>query len=163
MNTERYEKLKEQVFEVIKHKVIEDFGYIHCITHSDGVAVLCVLIGQKRGLNCDICRCAGLLHDLWLYNHGFPMTKEFHSQHGYKGSELARELLQKNGGYTSDEIEKICTAVYHHNDKDDIHDEYSEALKDADIMQHYLNGSGYGQKKNKHGRDKKVFDEFSFN
>ena len=39
------------------------------IMHLDGVAMLCAFIGLKRGLEVEICRYAGILHDLWLFCH----------------------------------------------------------------------------------------------
>ena len=103
----------------------------------------------------------GLLHDLWLYRHGFPC--DIHYQHGYLGSELAREILLENGGYSDEQIKIICRMVYNHNDKNEVHDEYSEALKDADALSHYLNGSNYDKRYNYHGRDIKIFAEFMMN
>ena len=84
-------------------------------------------------------------------------------QHGYLGSELAKELLLKNGGYAKDEMETICLMVYNHNDKNIVQDDYSEALKDADAFWHYLNVSDYDKVYDYNGRDKKIVDEFMIN
>jgi hypothetical protein len=32
----------------------------------------------------------------------------------------------------------ICSAIYNHNDKNKIHSNFDEILKDADVMQHWL-------------------------
>ncbi len=50
--------------------------------------------------------------------------------------------------------------ICNHNDKDIVHDKYSETLKDADALEHYINNSDYDKDYNYHGRDKKIFDEF---
>lgn len=156
MEREAYQELRGRVW-----RILENTPNHGGILHFEGVAILCAFIGLKRGLDAEICKCAGLLHDLWLYRHGFPC--ELHSQHGYFGSELARELLIENGGYSEDKIDIICRMVHNHNDKHDIHDEYSEALKDADALHHYLNNSDYDKKYNYYERDKQILDEFAIN
>jgi HD superfamily phosphodiesterase len=151
-----YETLKAQAWELLGQNADQ---HKNGIMHLDGVAMLCALIGLKRGLNLEICRCAGLLHDLWLYCN-FPLQKGMHERHGHFGSDLARELLIKNGGYSEDKIKIICTMIYNHNDKGIVHDEYSETLKDADALQHYLNDSDYDRRYRYFGRDSKILDEF---
>ena len=155
MDIEVYENLKRNVWEILEKS--ENHG---AVVHLDGVAMLCAFIGLKRGLDVEICKCAGLLHDLWMYWHGFPLEGDLHGRHGYLGSDFARYVLLENGGYSNEQIEIICRMVYNHNDKNEVHDEYSEALKDADALQHYLNGSNYDKRYNYHGRDIKIFDEF---
>ena len=155
VDIEIYENLKHRTWEILKKS--NNHG---AILHLDGVAMLCAFIGLKRGLDVEACKCAGLLHDLWMYRHGFPLEGDLHGRHGYLGSELAREILIENGGYSDEQIEVICRMVYNHNDKNDVHDEHSEALKDADALQHYLNGSNYDKRYNYYERDKKIFDEF---
>jgi uncharacterized protein len=155
MNNDTYESLKEQVWEILKKTP----HHRTTVMHLDGVAMLCAFIGLKRSLNVEICRCAGLLHDLWLFCN-MPVDGETHKKHGYIGSELARKILLQNGSYSEDKMDIICKMVYNHNDKNNIHDEYSETLKDADSLQHYLNDSNYDKNYNYSGRDKKVLDEF---
>lgn len=151
-----YEKLKEQVWDALKeHPMHRDSVW----SHFFGVAMLCGFLGLKRGLDFEVCKCAGLLHDLWLFRN-FPLDKDTHKKHGYNGSDLAKGILNENGGYSEEQIEIICRMIYNHNDKDIVHDEYSETLKDADSLEHYLNNSGYDKKYNYYGRDKKIFDEF---
>ena len=152
---EIYEEIKSRVWEIL-----EKSDNHSAVLHLDGVAMLCAFIGLKRGLDVEICRCAGLFHDLWMYRHGFPLEGDLHSRHGYLGSELAREILLENGGYSAEKIEIICQMVYNHNDKNIVHDEHSEALKDADALQHYLNDSNYDRRYNYHGRIEKMFAEF---
>lgn len=38
--------------------------------------------------------------------------------------------------YSDDEIAIITTAISKHSEKDKIHDQYDELLKDADVMDH---------------------------
>ena len=156
MNNNSYEKLKKQVWDMLKDCPSHKASVWH---HFCGVAVLCAFLGLKRGLDADICKCAGLLHDLWLFLH-FPLEYEMHRKHGYIGSELAQKILAQNGGYSEQQIEIICKMIYNHNDKDTVDDVYSETLKDADALEHDLNQSDYDKKYNDHGRIEKILDEF---
>jgi len=134
------------------------WSYIY-MEHLANVSILAALLARKRGLDAELCQAAGLLHDLWLYEKGFPMTPEEHRMHGEYGSVLAREMLGENGGFSGDEIEIICRAIFNHNYKDAEHGEYDELLKDADAFAHVLKNTAYDRKYQYHGREKKVLDE----
>lgn len=137
MSEENYFRLlKTQVREMLEKKGDD---YIYWLLHLEEVAILCRLIAVKRNLDEDICQCAGLLHDIWLAFQTFPLEGNLHGKHGHYGSEVAKEILEKNGGLSDEKIKIICEMIYNHNDKEILHDEYSEALKDADVLQHYLN------------------------
>jgi HD superfamily phosphodiesterase len=131
MDNDRYKLLKNNAHEILK----ENKGWL---PHLEEVAMLCRLIAIKRGLDDEICRCAGLLHDIWLAQQTFPLEIGMHEKHGYLGSDIARDMLKQNG-YFDETTDIICEMIYNHNDKHIMHDKYSEALKDADVLQHYLN------------------------
>ncbi|HBN84670.1 MAG TPA: hypothetical protein DDZ89_12575, partial [Clostridiales bacterium] len=102
--------------------------------HSFGVAQCCALLAKKRGLNAELASIIGLLHDLYAYKTGhIPL-------HSINGSEMIRVTFKYslNGVFTNEEQILIKSAIYHHSDKDLLHDEYDELLKDSDILQHYL-------------------------
>lgn len=146
MDKDRYNSLSNKV-----HEILEERGE-YWLFHLRETAMLCRLIAIKRGLNGDVCRCAGLLHDIWLAQQEFPLESGLHGKHGYVGSDTARDMLKQNGGYFDKEIDIICKMIYNHNDKDIVHDDYSEALKDADVLQHYLNADEwYGNKRLERG------------
>ena len=132
MDKGKYNLLKDKTHEILK----EHQGWLF---HLEEVAMLCRLIAIKRGLDDEICRCAGLLHDIWLAQQTFPLEKGMHDKHGYISSDIARDMLKQNGGYSNEKIDIICEMIYNHNDKHIVHDKYSEVLKDADVLQHYLN------------------------
>ena len=155
MSSTHYESLKESVWTAMETLPNRNAT----IVHLNGVAELCALIGIKRGLDVEICRTAGILHDVWLFCH-MPLSDEAHARHGYVGSEFAREFLAQHGGYVDGQMDVIFRMIYHHNDKQDIHDEYAEALKDADALQHYLNDSACDRKYRYYGRDQKLLREF---
>ena len=79
-----------------------------------------------------VCQSMALLHDcaLYLQNCGHP-------GHARKSALLAETILQEHG-FASADIERICTAISHHSDKSQRHDPYSEALKDADVLERWL-------------------------
>ncbi|CAH0438250.1 hypothetical protein CQ395_05585 [Clostridium neonatale] len=58
--------------------------------------------------------------------------------HGKLGSIDAHKILTELNCFTKEEIDVICSAVYHHSDKDVIDGIYDELLKDSDVLQHYL-------------------------
>jgi HD superfamily phosphodiesterase len=120
-------------------------------SHFFGVAMLCGFLGLKIGLDIEICKSAGLLHDLWLFIN-IPLDGDMHKKHEYIGSNFAKRILNENGGYSAEKIEIICWMIYNHNDKDIVHDIYSETLKDADSLEHYLNNSGYDKRYDYKGR-----------
>ena len=58
--------------------------------------------------------------------------------HGKLGSIDAHKILTELNCFTKEEIDVICSAVYHRSDKDVIDGIYDELLKDSDVLQHYL-------------------------
>lgn len=62
--------------------------------------------------------------------------------HARKSALLAETILQEHGFALAD-IERICTAISHHSDKSQRHDPYSEALKDADVLERWLTAARY--------------------
>jgi HD superfamily phosphodiesterase len=128
------------------------------IEHLYSVSLLCGLIAMKRGLHVEVCQCAGLLHDLWLYCQ-LPLKPGEHQRHAEFGGVEARGILESIGEYSADEIDLICATIHNHNDKNLIHGEYDEALKDADALAHYLRNSAYDRKYKYEGRHVKILTE----
>lgn len=102
------------------------------LSHTLGVCQSMALLAAARDLDPVLCMSMGLLHDcaLYLQNCGHP-------GHACKSALLAETILQEHGFALAD-IERICTAVSHHSDKSQRHDPYSEALKDADVLERWL-------------------------
>ena len=103
-------------------------GYIHLY----GVAQNCTLLAIKRGLNVELCTIIGMLHDIYTYKIGYV------KEHAMLGAVEAENLLKDMEIFTDEEIEIVKTAISHHSDKKEIHDAYSEILKDADLLQNSL-------------------------
>lgn len=120
-------------------------GYIHLY----GVSQNCSLLAIKRKLNVELCTIIGLLHDISTYKNGYS------KEHAMSGAIEAENLLRDLEIFTEEEIEIIKTAISHHSDKKNIHDDYSELLKDADVLQNSLYAVSFEVKHRK--RLKKAF------
>jgi hypothetical protein len=57
---------------------------------------------------------------------------------------MARVLLRRVGGFDETEKQIILSAIFHHANKDIVHDAYDEVLKDADVLQPFLVHGGAG-------------------
>lgn len=121
-------------------------------THLYGVSLNCSLLAGKRGLDVEICTVIGLLHDIHTYRFGYV------KDHAIPGAAEAENMIKGLEVFTGDEIGIIKTAISHHSDKKNVHDPYSEVLKDADVLQNFLYTLSAGIKHKK--RLKKTLKEF---
>jgi HD superfamily phosphodiesterase len=157
---DRIDIVKKLAFKAL-HVDSPELDYEAGMVHLAGVAYLGAFLAANRNLNPELCICAGLLHDIWLFqNMGSPDIFDEYVKHGHYGSELAEELLKGTGLYRDEEIEIICRMIHNHNDKSIAQDDYSEVLKDADALQHYLNNTEYDKTRyNYHGRIEKLIGQ----
>lgn len=119
------------IFQMITDKYnIRQEAYIH----SYGVAQCCALIAQKRNLDVEIATVIGLLHDVYTYKTGVSLL------HSHNGAEMVRVAFKYklNNLFLEEEKTIIKSAIYHHSDKEHLHDVYDELIKDCDILQRYL-------------------------
>lgn len=127
----RVERIRKRIDEVVKTQ--EDEHLRRCgFVHLYGVSAMCAFFAKKRGLDEEICTTAGMLHDIWTFKTGDW------DNHTEMGAAEAEKILRESGGYDEEEIKIICRAVSNHRDKNGVHDEISEVVKDADALQHYL-------------------------
>ena len=101
--------------------------------HLYGVSLAATLISEKRKENRELACMAAMLHDLYAYKSGS------YDDHAHKGAALAKTILDKLDLTSDEETEKICSAIYHHDDKDAVDQPLDEVLKDADVMHHTMN------------------------
>lgn len=108
--------------------------------HSYGVSHCCAFLAMKRGLNLDLATVIGLLHDVYSYKTG---VTAWHSQNG---AEMVRVTFKYGlvDLFTDEEQTIIKSAIYHHGNKNIVHDEYDEMLKDSDILQRLSFDTIYG-------------------
>ena len=137
--TDRINSVKEyanSIFDRIENAEDKRAAYIH----SYGVSQYCALLAVKRGLDLELATAIGLLHDVYRFKTGFV---DYHAQNG---AEMVRVAFKYNltNLFSDDEQTLIKSAIYHHSDKNHIHDEYDELLKDSDVFQHLSFNTQYG-------------------
>ncbi len=129
-------------------------GYVHLY----GVADFACTIALKRGHGkeyAELAYMAGLLHDYEKYRTGIG------KDHARKSAETVKNLLNECKFITEIEAETIYEAIYYHSNKDQIHTEFDEILKDADVMEHWLRDPAANITKDAE-RIKKLCTEFGF-
>lgn len=87
---------------------------------------------KDRMENVELAMIAGMLHDIYTYASMNPLD------HAHKGAKMASEVLESLQIFSGEEKDLICTAIYYHSDKGEVHGWLDEILKDADVMQHVL-------------------------
>jgi uncharacterized protein len=103
------------------------------LLHLNGVSLAATLLAEKRGLDSELAAMAGLLHDMAAYRSGS------YDDHAHRGADYAGDVLRAMGETTEDEIDQICSMIYHHDDKQVIDSPLDEVLKDADVIHHCFN------------------------
>ncbi|MCL2834344.1 MAG: HD domain-containing protein [Treponema sp.] len=131
---DRLEKIRECIDKIYQDPVsVRQNKYIsNDYNHIYGVSFNCVLFALKRGLDPELAAVAGMLHDVYRLRTG---VDNFHS---VSGAEMSRIILRNPDIFTDAEKQIILTAVFHHSDKANVHDEYSELLKDADLFTSFM-------------------------
>jgi HD superfamily phosphodiesterase len=128
---DRIEILRKRIDELLLNMTdVEErrSAYIHLY----GVAQSCALIALKRGENAELATMAGMLHDIYSY------LRKDTQDHAHRSAILAREILASLQITNSDETNTICDAIYTHSDKEAVHSDFNEVLKDADVFQFQL-------------------------
>ena len=115
------------IFDCVEDTKEKRTAYIH----SYGVSQCCSILATKRGLSTELATVIGLLHDVYRFKTGIT---EFHSQNGAEMVRVAFKFDLKDL-FSDDEQTIIKSAIYHHANKNLIHDEYDELLKDGDVLQ----------------------------
>lgn len=135
-------------------KMEDDDKRISAINHLYGVSLAATLIAKKRGLDPELAAMAAMMHDLHAYKTGS------YDDHAHLGAELAREILKKMNLTTEEENDIICSAIYHHDDKQSVDSPMDEVLKDADVMHHIMNDLSKPIKEKEQARYDKLCKEF---
>ena len=100
--------------------------------HLYGVSLLCALLAHKRGVDPEIASIPGVLHDMYTVKSGISI------HHAHSSAEMVRPVIRDFGVFSSHEQSTILSAIFHHSDKGHSHGTYDEILKDADVLQAYL-------------------------
>ena len=148
---DRLELVRKEIDEILLNQPDVELrrrGYVHLY----GVAQNCSILAIKRGLDIELCSIMGMLHDIYTYKYGYV------KEHGLLGVPDAEKILRKINTFTDEEIQIIKYAITYHSDKKTKHDQYSELLKDADVLQNSLYNTSFEIKHVK--RLKKIFKSF---
>lgn len=103
------------------------------VYHLLGTIKCVSLLAMKRNINKEIAVTAMLLHDISRLKDGS------NKDHALKSSEIAKQVLINDGNFTKAEIDLITTAIKKHVEKDKVDSEFDELIKDADLLDGYLN------------------------
>ena len=124
--------------------------------HLYGVSLAAVILAKKRGLDEELAAMAAMLHDLYAYK-----TASY-DDHAHKGAELAKNVLKELALTDNDETEIICSAIFHHDDKNVVDSPMDELLKDADVISHTMNDPSKPVKEKEKARFEKLYRELGF-
>ena len=124
------------------------------VNHLYGVSLAATMIAKKRGLDPELAAMAAMLHDLHAYKSGS------YDDHAHKGADLAKMILSDLDSVSGKEIDMICSAIWHHNDKENIDSPMDEVLKDADVIDHSLTDPTKAVKEHEAERYAKLCEEF---
>ena len=103
-------------------------GYVHLYS----VGMFAALIALKRGFDPELAEMAGILHDYYKYK------ENDRTDHAHRGAILVRQLLNELNITTTEETEMIYSAIFNHRNKEDVGSDFDEIIKDADVLQHWL-------------------------
>lgn len=146
----------EAVREAARHMAFpyRNFDAATCAAHLEGVASFAAMIAAKRGLDTELSSIAGLLHDAYAYRVGF------YACHAHNGAEMARVLLRDMDLFTDEERFILCSAIFQHDDLEQIRNPYDEVLKDADILFPLMQNGAKQAPACRRSRIEQLFNEF---
>ena len=124
------------------------------IAHLYGVSLAATMLAKKRGLDPELASMSAMLHDLHAYKSGS------YEDHAHRGADLAREILETLKLTTAEETETICSAIFHHDDKQAVDGPMDELLKDADVIHHCMNDVSKAVKDWEKARYERLCEEF---
>ena len=149
----RIKDLQKQIHKILRC-MDDNQKRANAIAHLHGVSLAAVMIAKKRGENPELAAMAGLLHDLHAYKSGS------YDDHAHKGAHYAREVLEDLGITTRAETDVICSAIWHHDSKEEIDSPMDEVLKDADVIHHSLGDPTKEVKEHEKVRYERLCQEF---
>lgn len=151
----RIKDLQKQVHRVLKG-MDDNQKRANAIAHLHGVSLAAVMIARKRGENAELAAMAGLLHDLYAYKSGS------YEDHARRGADYAEKILAELEITSDEETKIICSAIRHHDSKDQVDSAMDEVLKDADVIHHSLGDPTKEVKAREQARFEQLCEEFGF-
>ena len=153
----RVKDLQKQVYKSLAKCLNDEQDRAKAVAHLHGVSLAAAMIAKKRGEDPELASMAGLLHDLYAYKSGS------YDDHVHKGADLAKKILNDLGSVSKEELDTICSAIWHHNDKENTDSSMDEVLKDADVIDHSLTDPTKEVKSHEAARYARLCDEFGWN
>ena len=129
----RIKELRKVVGSKLRESITDVEKLESAYAHLYGVSLAATVIAEKRGEDSELASMAAMLHDIAAYVNGT------YDDHAHRGADMAKEILLRNALAKPKEIDIICSAIYHHDDKLVRDDPLAEVLKDADVMHHTFN------------------------
>lgn len=131
------DNIKREVFKSIltagDNDEERDIPLYRDIYHVIGSVRCAVLLAKRRGIDCKVAEIAMCLHDISRIEDGKL------EDHAVNSGKRAEEIL-KLQGVDQLVIDDISKAINLHVNKSEKNDEFDELLKDADLLDTYLNG-----------------------
>ncbi|MFQ6791591.1 MAG: HD domain-containing protein [Thomasclavelia sp.] len=128
----RYEVIKDEVYQILTTNCFASKRK-NAFEHLFSVTAMIQYLAKIRHLDLELASIIGILHDLATYKFNSSFD------HANRSAIIAKDLLEKSNLFTAKEIELIFVAIKNHSNKKQIDDNYSELIKDADILVQYLN------------------------
>ena len=129
----RLKELRKVVGDKLRESITDAEKLEKAYAHLYGVSLAATVIAERRGENSELASMSAMLHDIATYVNGT------YDDHAHRGADLAREILLRHALANPREIDCICSAIYHHDDKMVKDEPLDEVLKDADVMHHTFN------------------------
>jgi len=99
------------------------------LMHSSTCKAFMHVLAEKRGVDVELARVAGALHDYYVIKTGK------YSNHAQLGAPLVREILVSHGRFSDAEIRLVSDMVANHSDKHIYSNSpHVELVKDADVF-----------------------------
>jgi len=123
--------------EVLHRMVLFDKGDARRIQHFLKVYMYAALIGKLEGLppeQQEVLEVAAVLHDIGIH----AAEQKYGSSNGklqeQEGPPLARDLLNRAGGYAPELIDRVCFLIAHHHTYENVDGADWQILLEADFL-----------------------------
>ena len=150
----RLKELRKVVGNKLRESIKDAEKLEKAYAHLYGVSLAATVIAERRGENSELASMSAMLHDIAAYVNGT------YDDHAHRGADLAREILLRHALANPREIDCICSAIYHHDDKMVKDEPLDEVLKDADVMHHTFNDLANPVKDKELARYRALREEF---
>jgi HD superfamily phosphodiesterase len=150
----RLKELRKVVGNKLRESIKDAEKLEKAYAHLYGVSLAATVIAERRGENSELVSMSAMLHDIAAYVNGT------YDDHAHRGADMAREILLGNALADPKEIDCICSAIYHHDDKQLTDEPFDEVLKDADVMHHTFDDLTKPVKEKELARYRAIREEF---